>query len=172
MIEIAIAAISLAISMFLALRLSEMRDRLAIAEQKIRTLTPQQPQLPPPPPPSLLEGLRVRLQVTQDHPHPVFFELLSEELLKEGVTEVTEAPDAELTIAGEVTCNGYAEVYYSAEFTCSTLTNIICTLIERPPHGDRPANLAIELVAKIKRELEKQMDRSERSRAIRELGSP
>jgi hypothetical protein len=68
-------------------------------------------------------------------------------------------------------CNGYAEIYYQADFSCSNAQHAICNLIEKPPHGDRPANLAMELVARIKTELEKRISRDERREAVRELNT-
>src|SRR6202043_900529 len=100
--------------------------------------------------------------------HPVFASLLKELLLAEDVTDIAMlAPDqaadwkagADILISGDLVCNGYAEIYYTLEFTCSTPDQAICTLIEKPPHGDRPSNLAIELVTRLKAELEKLVTR-------------
>jgi hypothetical protein len=129
---------------------------------------------------SALAGLRVGLVLTQDHPHAPFVDLLRQQLLLRDVSDVTVFPDAasarasalDIVVEGALTCNGYAEVYYAAEFTCSTCGEAVCTLIERPPGGDRPSNLAMELVAKLDAKLTDMVSRNERRRAIRELGSP
>ncbi|MBC8066161.1 MAG: hypothetical protein H7Y17_15115 [Chlorobia bacterium] len=134
-------------------------------------------------PPRLLAGLRVALCVNQDHTHPVFATLLKDQLLAMVVSSVEILPSAnvdklkaswgddsqDILIAGDLTCNGYAEIYFHADFTCYAPNETICTLIERPPHGDRPGNLAIELVDKLNVELEKLVERRERRLAIREL---
>jgi hypothetical protein len=137
------------------------------------------------PPPRPLEGLRVAVAITQDHPHAVFVDVLKDQLFAEDVTDILvlsaeeaalldknwkdrkDAPD--ILIKGDIVCNGYAEIYYTADFICSNATDAICTLIEKPPHGDRPSNLAIELVARLKKELGKIVGRNERRQAIREL---
>lgn len=128
-----------------------------------------------------LEGLRIALAVKQDHPHPVFANLLKEHLLRQDVSDVsfTSVSDfaawkesdlrADILIAGSLTCNGYAEVYYQAEFSCYTANEPICTVIERPPGGDRPENLAMELVTKMGLKLDELLTRNERRRAIGEL---
>src|SRR5579862_7607367 len=173
-----VALVSLAISVFLGLRVLQLERRLG-------TLPPSTAQPLPEPPSRPLQGLRVALAITQDHPHPVFATLLKEQLLSEDVTDIAfldtveanalqadwkNGPD--ILIAGDVVCNGYAEIYYTADFTCSTAVQPICTLIEKPPHGDRPSNLAIDLVARLKTEIEKLVSRDDRRRAIRELTGP
>jgi len=75
----------------------------------------------------------------------------------------------DIFISGTLTCNGYAEVYYQAEFTCFASGEAICTIIERPPGGDRPENLAMELVTKLSSKLDEFVRRNERRRAIDEL---
>jgi hypothetical protein len=70
-----------------------------------------------------------------------------------------------VAIKGEIACNGYADVYYRAELTAGAEGEIFLTLSEKPPHGDRPANLALELVHRLKIELRKR----ERGLALREL---
>ncbi|RYG21730.1 hypothetical protein EON82_18355 [bacterium] len=115
-----------------------------------------------------LQGLRVGLRIEQDHPHPVFANLLKELLLKEDA--ILEADAADLIVEGGVVCNGYADVYYTAELNCRLQDEAICVLIEKPPHGDRQENLARELLSKLKKELRKTTERSERSNALRELG--
>ena len=131
--------------------------------------------------PSVLQGSKVGLSITQDHPHPVFVDCLKEALFKRDAADVIllgaldaadwkagpEAPD--LLIQGSVVCNGYANVYYEADLTCSDREKAICRLIEKPPHGDRPSNLALELVSKIESEVKKLVRRGERGRAVREL---
>ena len=116
------------------------------------------------PDPSPLHGLRIALDIAQDHPNPVFAGLLRDDLLKKGATVV---PDAEFRIAGNVVCNGYADVYFRAELTVSMGEEPLFDLMERPPHGDRPENLVLELVER----LEGEIRRRERQNAMGELGS-
>lgn len=153
------------------------QSRLAALEQRLAAI--ERGELAPAAPlPSALarvaplQGLRVALDITQDHPHPIFANLLREELLKADVLEVTSLPetqDADLLITGTLTCNGYAEVYFQANLTAYAGTDPVCTIAEAPPGGDRPANLAIELVSRLGIELEKRIARSERRQALREL---
>lgn len=134
-----------------------------------------------------LEGLRVILAVSQDHPHPVFAGLLKERLLREDIASVEEfggSPadavgawnsrrlDADLLVAGGLTCNGYADVYYQAEFTCYSPADTVCRIAEKPTGGDRPENLALEIVSVLGSRLEELVQRNERRRAIAELHGP
>ncbi len=134
---------------------------------------------------SPLRALRFGLAIEQDLAHPVFSGLLKEQLLRCDVAELTDLtraaaeglvaawPDSadspDLLISGQLVCNGYAEVYYSADLICFGPSGPICTLVERPPHGDRPVNLAIELVARLSAELRKSYSRAERQSALQEL---
>lgn len=168
-----IAMASLALSLALAAKVQRLEARLRIAEQSPAPA----PSLPEPVPERPLEGLRVALVVEQDHSHPVFANLLKEQLLTEDVDSVVllpanATPDwsaSDILISGKLTCNGYAEIFYETDLTCFSPVEPICSLIERPPHGDRPINLAVELVAKLKVELAKLESRNERRRALREL---
>ena len=176
-----VALLSLATSAFLVRRVLELERRLQSLPQP--TLQPLPEPLTRP-----LQGLRIALAITQDHPHPVFANLLKEQLLSEDVTDITLLTPAEATrlqtdwkqrtdgpdilIGGDIVCNSYAEIYYTADLTCSAADQAICNLIEKPPHGDRPSNLAIDLVARLKTELEKLVGRDDRRRAIRELQGP
>jgi len=167
-----VAAGGLGLSLILALRLQRVEGRL-------RELEAYRPPLPVPEaaPTRYLEGLRIAVAVSQDHPHPVFANLLKEQLLREDAAEVVllAAPSDgfDVLITGTLTCNGYAEIYYQADLACQWAGAPLCSLVERPPHGDRPVNLAIELTTKVKREIEKLTSRSERRDAIRELrGDP
>ncbi len=179
-----VALLSLILSLALALRCQQLGFRLRDVERAlqgmgVKTLAP--PAFGEHVVPNALEGLRVALAIKQDHEHPVFATLLKDLLLKEDVADVAllspseaaqlraEWKGQDVLIEGEITCNGYAEVYYKADFTCDTADKPICTLIEKPPHGDRPGNLAIELIARLKSELSKVVDRDERRSAIREL---
>lgn len=179
--------ISIGASLALAEQLRRLDRRLNRTELALDN-PPTVSALPEPEPSRPLEGLRIAISVTQDHTHPVFANLLKEQLLSEDATEITmlsreeanglranwksqdHAPD--LLIAGSLVCNGYSEIYYDADFTCFSPNQPICSLVQKPPHGDRPTNLAIELIAKLKTELEKLISRNERRRAIRELHDP
>lgn len=155
-----LAVASLGLSAALALRLRAV-------ERALQKPSPAaQPVLAPPHKP--LEGLRIALAIEQDHPHPVFVTLLKELLLREEA-ELVEGADCDLTISGHLVGNGYADVYYTAELVCFTSGGPLFTLLERPPHGDRPGNLALELVTRLKREIEKSVIRNERRTALKEL---
>jgi hypothetical protein len=166
MLEIAIAAvglISIGLIAALARRVSELERQLHLA----LTEPPAALQLPEPETQKPLEGLRVRIVVEQDHPQPVFAGLLKEQFEAEDAEITDDAPD--LTIQGQIVCNGYSDIYYSADLRCTSGDRTILTFSQKPPHGDRPQNLAIEIVAGLKSELKKLVERSERQRALREL---
>jgi hypothetical protein len=156
---------------------------LALRRPQALALGPAPAALPEPTP-SPLEGLTVLVAIRQDHAHPVFANILSEILQKLDAEVSTvliddcpgpharwsaEGAVLDLLISGTVVCNGYAEIYYQAELTCSTETDPICTLIDNPATGDRQANLAKELVSKIESEITKRLSRTERRLALREL---
>lgn len=162
-----VALCSLGVSAVLAFRVKGLSERLKAVESRL-TARPSQAVLPEIDRP--LQGISVALLIEQDHPHPVFANLLKELLLREDACVGTE--DANLSIEGRIICNGYADVYYSAELTCEFRGEAVCVLIEKPPHGDRQENLARELVARLKKELSKTSLRSERQAAIHELGPP
>ncbi len=155
-----LAAASLGVSVALALRLRVVERSLQ------RPPTPTVPTLVSPSKP--LEALRIALAIEQDHPHPVFTNLVKEALLREEA-EPVEGADYDLLISGKLVGNGYADVYYTAELACQTPNGPLFTLFERPAHGDRPGNLAIELVNRLKLEVDKSVTRNERRAAIREL---
>jgi len=183
-IAVVVAAAALAICAGLAVRFRELSRRLRAAELALANSPSTGTALPEPPEPRPLEGLRVGVAITQDHPHAPFADLLKEHLFAEDVSDISilspeaakalranwtsdDAPD--ILIAGEIACNGYAEVYYTADISCFTPQEAVCTVVERPPHGDRPVNLATGLISKLKQELDKIVGRDERRRAVREL---
>lgn len=163
-----VALCSLGVSAVLALRIRALSDRLHAAERQLSVPSALQPALVEAPRP--LEALRVALEIDQDHPHPVFANLLKELLLREDTVLSSNSPD--LLVQGRVVCNGYADVYYTAELTCLLQGEPICVLIEKPPHGDRQENLARELLAKLTKELGSTAQRNERHSALSELGQP
>ena len=175
------AFLTLAIALILAMRIMKIERQLAsLSTQPIRSALEAPSEAGRP-----LAGLRIALAVKQDYPHPIFETLVKELLLSEDVAEVqimtldeaealrsTWTPNSagpELLICGEMVGNGYAEVYYRADFTCWAPDQAICTVLERPPNGDRPSNYAKELVTRLKGDLQKFVERDERRRAIREL---
>jgi len=180
-----VAIVSLGLSLRLYQRVLALERRVASAERLNTVVAPDDFMATVLEAPKPLAGLRIAIAVTQDHAHPVFATLLRDQLLGADVAEVIVLPESDggglveqwragkraehLLIAGSLTCNGYAEVYYQAEFTCYTATEAVCTVIERPPGGDRPENLARELVAKVGATLDGLTRRSERRRAIGEL---
>ncbi len=162
---LALALLALIVSLSLAKRVSALEQTNPLQGPALQALVPE-PVLDAPSP---LEGLRVSVSIRQDYSLPLVENLLKELLQKEDAN-LTGPP--ELVIEGDVTCNGYAEVYYTAELTCLFRGDPICNLIERPPHGDRPLNLAIELVTRLKTELAKDAERRDRRQAISELQGP
>ena len=138
-----------------------MGERLAALERRERP--DAGPALPDPSP---LAGRRVALAIRQDHPHPVFANLLKEGLLAEEARLDDGTPD--LRIEGEIVGNGYADVVFRAELAVRMGGETILVLFDRPPHGDRPANLVAELVRRLKDELANR----ERQAAVRELHPP
>ena len=189
-ITILVALLALGISVGMALRLQQTQRQLELllsaleSERTLRasTLASAIEQTRP------LEGLRIAICIAQDHPHPVFANLLREHLYSEDAREVVllsfsevdelnktwaltpDSPD--ILISGELTCNGYAEIYYHADITCSTKFQSLCKVIEKPPHGDRPVNLATGLLSRLKAELEKVVTQNDRRRALQELQGP
>jgi hypothetical protein len=119
--------------------------------------------------PKPLQGLSIALEIEQDHPHSPFVALLTRHLDQEDVLAVNLGSRGDIVIKGALSCNGYTDVYFSADISCFVKGDPICTVIERPPHGDRPINLSTELIAKLKRELLKVQDQTERRQAINEL---
>jgi hypothetical protein len=163
-----VALCSLGVSAVLAFRFRALSDRLAAAERQLSERGAKSPVLAEVD--RRCEGLRIALRVEQDHPHPIFVGLLKELFLREDAVLGTNEPD--LLVTGRIVCNGYADVYYTAELTCLLREEPICVLIEKPPHGDRQENLARELVAKLTKELGKTVRRTERHAALRELEQP
>lgn len=152
-----------------SLAVSALAIALSLKQPTPATLPPVEanPTLPSPSP---LEGLKVALAIRQDHAHPVFTDLLAE-ALRQVDAEVVSG-EGEIAISGSVACNGYSDVYYRAELTCATPSETLCTIIENPAAGDRQANLAGELIAKLEQEITKRLSRNERRLALRELKDP
>lgn len=145
--------------------LSERMDALAREVREIKTTR----SLPPPTVPEAgrLQGVRIVLEVEQSHPTRPFETLLREALHREDALLVSEG--GEVRIAGRLVDNGYADVYFEAELTVSSGTDVLFSLRERPPHGDRPGNLALETVERLRTEWTKRQARGERQDALREL---
>ncbi|HJP83731.1 MAG TPA: hypothetical protein VJ835_09530 [Fimbriimonadaceae bacterium] len=119
--------------------------------------------------PSKLAGLTFRLTISQDHPYPIFARLLKDELEKADAGVVESDADSDIRIEGSIHCNGYSDIYFQAELTASNAEGPFSVIIEKPPHGDRPENLAREIVSRIESDWTKREDRRERGSAIREL---
>ncbi len=162
LLALLLAALSLGASLALAGRLRVLSERLTVLERRPSV----QEGLNPLAAPSPLAGVRVALNVRQDYPNPVFVNLLKEALLREEALLEEERPD--VRIAGEIVGNGYADVYYRADLAASVGDDVLFVLTERPPHGDRPANLALETGQRLKVEWAKR----ERQSALRELAGP
>jgi hypothetical protein len=167
----AIAVISLILSALITARLIFVERRLSAAELRLRALgheSDRPRELPEPSSP--LMGLRVQLAVVQDHPQAILAELIRQAMLREDVADVGyDLEQYDLKIEGRIVCNGYADVYYDANLACSTERAVLFTLVDKPATGDRPSNLAIQLVDRLKRELPARTSREERQQAIREL---
>jgi hypothetical protein len=167
-----VAVASMGLSLVLAQRIRVLEDRLRSTKQVPDS---PQPQLPESAARKPLEGLRIAVNIRQDHTNPIFANLLKEQLLLEDVSEVSFLAtadwqdSADILVRGNLLCNGYAEIYYQADVECLSPNDSICTLSEKPAHGDRPTNLAIEVVSRLRFELDKLVSRDERRRAIREL---
>jgi hypothetical protein len=167
-----VALASLGVSVMLAMRVRFLESRLAAPRSLLESAPLQLPEVSAIRP---LDGLRIAVNIRQDHLNPIFANLLKEQLLLEEVAEVSflARPNwhdsADILIRGSLLCNGYAEIYFEADIECLSPNDSICSLSEKPAHGDRPTNLAIEVVSRLKFELEKLVSRSERRRAIREL---
>lgn len=159
-LALVLAAASLGISLALAVRVRALTERPVLEERMVSAIEPG--------PLSPLAGRLVAIQIEQDHPHSLFAGLVKEALLLEDA-EVVGEESAEIVVRGRIVCNGYADIYYEAEFACELGARPLCTLIERPPHGDRPGNLVLELIGRLKRELNKAVVRNERRDALREL---
>ena len=157
MLALLLSALSLVVSVGLALRMRDLAGRLAASEGNALPCRPK-PSLESSP----LAGLRVALDLDQDHPNAPFAALLRERLLRE---DVILDENADLAVSGTLVCNGYADVYYRAEIAVRAGGETLFLLAEKPPHGDRPENLALELVDRLKTEWAKR----ERQGAIREL---
>ena len=124
-------------------------------------------------PESPLQGLVIGISVAQDHDTPVLAATLAECFQREDVDSVTTGENvalADIVIDGFVVCNGYADVYYEASLDCKTSTVTLFSIREKPPSGDRPMNLALEIVSRLKTELTSRTTREERRLALRELG--
>ena len=140
--------------------------RIRALAARVGRLEAQCPRVFAPPPeggsiPNSLDGLRLTLDLRQDHPHAPFATLLYDVLLREGAILGEDG----LLVSGEVVSNGYADVYYRAEIAVTEGERTLFTLARTPPHGDRPENLVLELVERLKVERKK----GERQRALREL---
>jgi hypothetical protein len=162
--------VALAISAASLLAMLVLSTRIRALEQRQQELESHpQASLPAPVEEKPLAGQTVRLQIEQDHPSAPFAALLRDQLAREDVAITAENSDLE--IRGSVRCNGYADIYFGADLTCYQGSHPICTVLERPPHGDRPLNLATDLIARLKREIQKSEEHSERHRALKELKS-
>jgi hypothetical protein len=161
LVAIVLAMVALAAIITLAARVRVLEERQRQLESRPLQVLPEvAPEKP-------LAGMCLSIQIDQDHPHAPFVTQLKDLLEREDVTLVEEGDS---NIRGSVSCNRYADVYFSAEISCTVEGETVCTIIERPPHGDRQANLAKEVVHRLKREVVKQRTHDERRNALRELG--
>lgn len=163
-VALVLAACSLIISIAAYLRAYNSAPRLpaSVPVEAIPTLV----ELPAATP---LQGCTAWVEITQDLPQRVVQSLVVEAFLKEDVAVASSEAESDLVVKGSVSCNGYSEIYYTAELSIYFRGSLLCSIIEKPPHGDRPSNLAFEVVDRIKREVEKGRSRGERLDAIREL---
>lgn len=164
--------LTLALARLLAEDRKEFREELARLRQTIReNELPSTPQLPAFNP---LEGLRIGIAIKQDHEKPTFAELLKDRLNREDADAVILSSGQprdglDALISGTIQCNGYADVYYSADLICTAVGEAVVKIGEKPAEGGRQSNLAAGLVGKLKREIEQSILRAERRRALREM---
>jgi hypothetical protein len=120
-----------------------------------------------------LEGLRISLEITQDHPRPVFAQLLKDRLTTEdaipSISPTAQDQKPDLIVRGTIKCNGYEEVFYEALLDCFSKEGLLLTLSDKPSQGGRQANLATTLVTRIKQELQQSTQRQERQLALDQL---
>lgn len=157
MLTVLLVLIAVVLAVLVGTRFRRMEERLRTLEARPLPVLESERVTEPNP----LHGLRLDLHIAQDHPHIPFVALLRDALLREGAI----LEEGGLSINGIVVCNGYADVYYRADLTVQEGGEPLFALAERPPHGDRPGNLALELVNRLKAELRKR----ERQNALREL---
>lgn len=163
LIAIVMAGASILGIVALAARLRALEDRQREIEARPSMALPE-PIVDRP-----LAGLSISLRIEQDHPNAPFTDLLRREFEKEDAAVV--ASNEDVVIRGALACNGYADIYFTADISCYRNGEAICTVVERPPHGDRPINLATEIIARLKCEIKKIEEHSERHQAIKELKS-
>lgn len=129
-----------------------------------------------PPPPALesfsfnapLEGIRIGIDIQQDHERPTFAEILCQRLEAEDA-HATIGTTGDILIRGTLTCNGYSDVYYAAHLECFVGEQRIAAVVEKPAEGGRQTSLAIELVSRLKAAVEAAASRAERQQALREI---
>ena len=163
LLALILATLGLGTSAALAARLRALARRLETVERRAPGPSALRAEGKPLSEPRPLHGLRVAVAVAQDHPHPIFANLLKEALAEEEALLVER--EADFAIQARLVGNGYADVYYEAEVSALGGKTPLFAFTERPPHGDRPENLAREVVARLREEARKR----ERRAALREL---
>ena len=134
-VGIAILAAALGACLALSARVRSLEQRLAAVEVSSRApVLPEAPFRESP-----LQGLRIAVSIIQDHPQPIFANLLKELLMKEDVLDVSFLPEpsaeTDIFITGTLTCNAYAEIYFRADITAYAGSEPLCTITEAPPGG-------------------------------------
>ena len=160
MLALLLAFLSLAVALALAARVATLSCRVrALETGSDRRASPASL-----PANGHLHGLRIEFSIHQDHPLNPFEATLAGALAERGAVRVD--ADGDVRLAGTIKGNGYADVYFDADLAAEAGGRTLLRMRERPPHGDRPENLARELVAR----LEEELARGERQGALRELG--
>lgn len=165
MIEIFLVAatlFSIVISLHLATRVADLHARLSAFEMKSKAIKVEAVAVGRP---FDFKGRKVALVIEQDHPTPIFENILKDQLLREGASVVKSlqvSPGTrsiyDLVISGRIGCDGFADVYYESDLVCSAGADTVCVLVDRPLHGERPLNLAKQLIERVKEDWNKTTD--------------
>jgi hypothetical protein len=170
----ALTLTGLLLSAYLASKVADQEKRIRVLESSrgqgaaypLEAGEPYQP---------VLEGLKVAIQIQQDHERPVFALLLKERLVAEDAVPILgsmgEEVACDVLVKGKVKCNGYEELFYEATLDCLAGNSLLLTVSEKPSQGGRQANLSNTLVSRLKHELQQSAERRERQLALDQLGA-
>lgn len=171
-----IAIIGTAASLWTLQRVRRLADRVRYLERRCDALaTVANLGEPSEGASSPLAGRGIWVDIQQDHPLPIVADRLAAQLslrdaeVRTGISSEDVTGPSDGRIVGEILCNGYADVYYQAQISVWIGDELLMTLRSRPEGGDRPDNLAMELVAEIEEKLTTSERRTERQRALQEL---
>jgi hypothetical protein len=107
----------------------------------------------------VLEGVRVGIQIDQDHERPVFARILRDRLTELNamprlisLTEEVEVATTDVLLRGRIRCNGFEEMFFEAKIECLTPSGTLFKVSEKPSKADRQANLANAVVLRVLQE--------------------